>query len=285
MSGILKEERIGAQRLILGDCLEVMPLLGEVDGVVTSPPYDNLRDYGAGFVSVDLLAVIDVIAGLLVPGGVCMWNVADATINGSETGSSFRQALHAMKCGLRLHDTMIWDKETFSAAGDLSARYANVFEYMFIFSNGAPRVFNPIKDRQNKHAGTIINGTIRNADGTTKRMTGAGKKVIASHGQRHNVWRQAPEKHNDTGHPAPMALSIASDHIESWSNASDTILDPFMGSGTTLVACQKIGRAGIGIELDPDYFEIACKRVEEAMRQPDLFVDAPKAPEQTGFDL
>jgi DNA modification methylase len=57
---------------------------------------------------------------------------------------------------------------------------------------------------------------------------------------------------------------------------ADTILDPFMGSGTTLVACAKLGRKGIGIELDPDYFDIACKRVEEAYRQPDLFVDQPK---------
>lgn len=65
-----------------------------------------------------------------------------------------------------------------------------------------------------------------------------------------------------------------------------TILDPFMGSGTTIVACAKLGRAGIGIELDPDYFDIACRRVEAAYRQPDLFIPAPAPkPEQTGMDL
>ncbi len=65
-----------------------------------------------------------------------------------------------------------------------------------------------------------------------------------------------------------------------------TILDPFMGSGTTLVACQRMGRHGTGIELDPDYFEIACRRVEEAYRQPDMFIQQPAPkPEQITFDM
>lgn len=282
---ILREERISGQRLILGDCLDVMPILNPVDLVVTSPPYDNLREYGAGFSGVDLLAVISCIAQRLLPGGVCMWNVADQTVDGSETGSSFRQALHAMECGLRLHDTMIWDKEAFSAAGDLAHRYANVFEYMFIFSKGAPKTFNPILDRRNKYAGTPLHGTIRCADGSMKRASGVGEKSIREYGQRHNVWRQNPAKHNDTGHPAPMAYAIAADHITTWSNCGYVVADPFMGSGTTLVACHKLGRQGIGIEIDPEYFEIACKRVDEAARQPDMFVEPVKPPVQEGFDL
>lgn len=84
-------------------------------------------------------------------------------------------------------------------------------------------------------------------------------------------------------HPTQKPVDLMRNVIE-WT--AGNVVDPFMGSGTTLVACAKIGRKGIGIELDPDYFEIACKRVEEAYRQPDMFVQAAKAaPEQTDMDL
>lgn len=277
---------IGDCILFNADCLKLMPLLGKVDAVVTSPPYDNLREYGSSFEGVNLFHCIELVASTLGEGGVCMWNVADATVNGSETGSSFKQALHAIECGLRLHDTMIWDKEAFSSVGDLAKRYAPVFEYMFIFSAGAPKTFNPIKDRLNKWAGSTMTGTVRDASGNLRPMTGSGNKKISEMGQRHNIWRQCAEKSNKSGHPAPMSYAIAEGHVRTWSNPSETILDPFAGSGTTLVACAKLGRKGIGIEMDPDYFEIACKRVEEAYRQPDLFV-APQtpAPTQEGFDL
>jgi site-specific DNA-methyltransferase (adenine-specific) len=279
---ILKEERIGGQRLILGNCLQVMPMLGRFDAVVTSPPYDGLRDYGAGFDGVDLLAVISEMAGHLAQGGICMWNVADATVNGSETGSSFRQALHAMACGLRLHDTMHYIKDNVNFPEDV--RYFSGHEYMFIFSNGAPKTFNPIKDRVNKWAGTAMHGTDRQPDGSTKPISGKGKE-IRPFGMRFNWW-QMKNTSGGAGHPAPMPYSMAADHITSWTNQGETILDPFMGSGTTLVACQRLGRNGTGIELDPEYFAIACKRVDEASRQPDLLINPPKPqPVQEGFDL
>jgi site-specific DNA-methyltransferase (adenine-specific) len=283
---IIKEATIGDCRLILGDCLDVMPLLGKVDMVCTSPPYDNLRDYGSGFDGVDLFRCIELVSDCLETGGVCMWNVGDATVDGSETGSSFRQALHAIQCGLNLHDTMIWNKGGFSAVGSLAVRYAPVFEYMFIFSNGRPKTFNPIKDRVNRTVGDVLSGTVRIADGSMKPMSNLGKK-IGKMGQRFNVWEitSCASIAERTGHPAQMAVAIALDHIRSWSNESETILDPFMGSGTTLVACANLGRKGIGIELDPDYFDIACKRVEEAYRQPDLFVEPPKPAVQEGFDV
>lgn len=283
MSPIKKDVRIGGQRLILGDCLEVMPLLEPFDMVCTSPPYDDLRDYGETYAPVDCLAVISEVARLLTRGGVCMWNVADATVNGSETGSSFRQALHAIECGLRLHDTMIYCKGgvTFPDAN----RYLPCFEYMFVFSNGAPKVFNPIRDRPNKWAGSLMHGTDRNRDGTTKKISGHGRPV-PNFGMRRNWWEISNAYTGETsGHPAPMPYTMAHDHVTSWSNSGDAVFDPFMGSGTTLVACQKIGRRGTGIELDPDYFEIACKRVDEATRQPDLFVEPPKPAVQEGFDL
>ena len=85
-------------------------------------------------------------------------------------------------------------------------------------------------------------------------------------------------------HPTQKPVGVMEWCLTHIPNA-ETVLDPFMGSGTTLVACAKMGRKGIGIELDPDYFDIAVKRVEEAYAQPDLFVEPPAKPEQTGFDI
>lgn len=281
--GVKRARVIGRCELLQGDCLEVMPGLERVDAVVTSPPYDDLRDYGESFSSCDCFSAIFQISQILNDGGVCMWNVADATKNGSETGSSFRQALHAIDCGLRIHDTMIYIKENVNFPE--SVRYFSGHEYMFVFSKGAPRAFNPIRDRRNKWAGTAMHGTDRQRDGTTKSISGKGKEIKAL-GMRFNWWL-LKNNFNPTSHPAPMPYQMAHDHIFSWTNAGDMVLDPFMGSGTTLVACANLGRRGIGIELDPDYFDIACKRVEEAYRQPDLFVDAPKPapPTQEGFNL
>ena len=279
---IQREERIGDCRLILGDCLEVMPRLGKIGAVITSPPYDNLRDYGAGFNGVDLFVAISQISNALAPGGVCMWNVTDATVKGSETGSSFRQALHAIDCGLRLHDTMIYIKDNVNFPEDV--RYFSGHEYMFVFSNGAPKTFNPIKDRANKWAGTTMHGTDRQRDGSLKPIIGAGRE-IGAWGMRFNWWH-LKNNNNPTKHPAPMPYAMAHDHIVSWTSLGDIVMDPFMGGGTTLAACAKLGRKGIGIELDPDYFDIACKRVEDAYRQPDLLVAPPEPqPKQEGFDV
>ncbi len=252
--------------LMKGDCLERMKEIpdGSVDMVLTSPPYDDLRDYNGSLVwGPDVWQnVINNIQRVLKDGGVCVWVVNDATKNGSETGTSFKQALYAMSVGLKLHDTMIWEKSTFSAVGALRTRYAPVFEYMFIFVKGKLKTFNPIKDKPNKHAGVAHHGTVRNADGSTKEVSGKkhGKRV-AELGQRHNVWRINEEKSLNKDHPAVFPLALAVDHILSWSNAGDTILDMFMGSGTTGVACVNTGRNFIGIELDDNYFDIAKDRI------------------------
>lgn len=253
--------------LMHGDCLERMKDIadGSVDMVLTSPPYDNLRTYNGNNVlwgeSV-WRGVISELYRVTKSGGVVVWIVADATINGSETGTSFKQALWAKDCGFNLHDTMIWNKGNFTAVGALKTRYAPVFEYMFVLSKGRPKTFNPIMDRKNKHFNEKYHQTIRQRDGTTKDGCGKGVKKISEFGQRHNLWLAHPEKSNNKRfHPAMFPEHLAIDHIISWSNEGDTILDPFMGSGTTGVACANTGRRFIGIELDEGYFNIAKERI------------------------
>jgi len=255
--------------LINADCLVAMGDIpdGSVDLTVTSPPYDNLRSYNGNndqWGEHVWRAVISDLYRVTAQGGVVVWIVGDATIKGSETGTSFKQALWAMECGFNLHDTMIWQKSTFSAVGALRVRYAPVFEYMFVFTKGKLKCFNPIKDRKNKHSGVLDHGTIRQKDGTTKPINGIKKgKTVGNFGQRFNVWQLNEEKNSRAyGHPAMFPLSICRDHILSWSNAGQTILDPFMGSGTTGVACKNLGRSFIGIEMDADYFATASARID-----------------------
>ena len=249
------------------NCLDTMARMedGFIDLTVTSPPYDNLRTYN-GF-SFDFEKVAKELFRVTKDGGVVVWVVGDATIKGSETGTSFRQALFFMECGFNLHDTMIWEKPTFTATGALKVRYAQVFEYMFIFVKGKIKTFNPIKDRENKLYGDKMHGTVRQKDGSTKDIANKGKPY-AKFGQRFNVWRINTDcsRHE---HPAQFPEQLAHDHIISWSNENDTILDPFMGSGTTGKMCKVLNRNFIGIELDTDYFKIAQDRIK--VTQPSLF--------------
>jgi len=260
-----KEEIIGNCRLILGDCAAVLPTLDRVDLVLTSPPYDNLREYGGH--SFDWQACVLPISKSIHPGGVIVWNVSDSVIDGSETGTSFRQALAFKDTGLRLHDTMLYLKTNVNFPDNV--RYDHGFEYMFVFSNGAPATFNPIMDRPNKWAGLAMHGTDRLSDGTTRPISGLGK-IVKKVGKRFNWWFMTNNQ-PDTGHPAPMPYQMAYDHIASWTNEDDFILDPFMGSATTALAAIKLGRKFIGVEINPEYFERACNRVREAYSQIDMF--------------
>ena len=253
--------------LIQGDCLEKMKDIsdGSIELTVTSPPYDNLRTYNGNnehWGEHVWKAVIEDLYRVTKEGGVVVWVVGDATIKGSETGTSFKQALWAMDCGFNLHDTMIYLKPKFSAVGALVTRYAPVFEYMFVFSKGKIKTFNPIKDRKCSSYGKIKSGTIRQKDGTTKRMSNEGS-FHKEFGQRYNVWEISPKASKD-GHPAPFPEQLANDHIISWSNEGDTVFDCFMGSGTTGKMALLNNRNFIGIELDPEYFKISEKRINEA---------------------
>jgi len=244
--------------LMQGDCIERMKDIsdGSVDLTVTSPPYDNMRTYNGNN---DLWGervwkeVVKELFRITKEGGVVVWVVGDATIKGSETGTSFKQALWAVECGFKL-ETMVWEK---TGSGCLGSNwfYGQNFEFMFIFSKGKPK-FNPIKDRENK----IKTGSVKVNSQLNKE--GKGKTRIIErkpYGKRNNIWRFDTQKNSD--HPAPFPENLAKDHIVSWSNEGDTILDPFMGSGTTGVACRNLNRNFIGIELDEKYFEIAKQRI------------------------
>ena len=260
--------------LFNGDCLDVMKTIPDnsVDLTVTSPPYDNLRTYNGNIEQWNFDKFKEIAKDLYrvtADGGVVVWIVADATIKGSETGTSFRQALWFMECGFNLHDTMIWHK---ISPFQHKNRYIPSFEYMFIFSKGKPKTANIICDRKNKKVGNVINGTGREKDGTTKQFSGSKKKrKIKEYGQRYNVWDMpSVQSHKErTGHPAQFPEQLAKDHIISWSNEGDTVLDCFMGSGSTGVSCVETNRSFIGIELDQGYFDIAKERIEKSIRERD----------------
>ena len=258
-------------KLMQGDCLELMQAIpdGSIDLTVTSPPYDNLRTYNGNIKQWSLekfQGIAKQLYRVTKQGGVVVWVVADATINGSETGTSFKQALWFMKCGFNLHDTMIWKK---ISAFQHNNRYIPSFEYMFVFSKGKPKTANIIKDRVNRYAGTRIHGTARQQDGSTKPLSEVQMaKCVKPFGSRFNILDTVPEKGAVTKlHPATFPDVLARDHIISWSNPSDTVFDPFMGSGTTGVACINTNRNFIGIELDADYFKIAENRIADAQNK------------------
>ena len=257
--------------LMLGDCLERMKEIpdGSVDLTVTSPPYDNLRTYKNSLDWGDHVwkPALQELFRVTKKGGVVVWIVGDATIKGSETGTSFKQALYAKELGFNLHDTMIYKKENVGMYDPRNMRYKSSFEYVFIFSIGRPFAFNPIKDKPVKNPkrmlhrsnGRTVNGEIRKA----KRQS-----IISNKYQdRHNVWEYPTGLNVVTKdkiayqHPAIFPEKLANDHIISWSNEGDTVLDCFMGSGTTGKMALLNNRKFIGIEKDAWYFEIAKQRL------------------------
>jgi site-specific DNA-methyltransferase (adenine-specific) len=246
-----------------GDCLTIMPTLPDksIDLTVTSPPYDNLRTYN-GNSTFDFEGIAKELYRVTKDGGVVVWVVGDATINGSETGTSFKQALYFKEFGFNLHDTMIFEKDSFQKPNH--NRYWSCFEYMFVLSKGKPKTAYMISDRANSQGGkTVSSKTVRNADGSTSKRNPV---VIAAFGKRKNIWAYSTGYGKGTTckeayqHPAMFPERLATDHILSWSNAGDTVLDPFAGSGTTGVACLNTNRKYILIEKDATYCD--RKRIE-----------------------
>ena len=256
------------------NCIAGMQQLDDecIDLVVTSPPYDDLRTYNDN-TKWDINVFYSVAAQLnrvLKPGGVIMWNVNDATIKGSESGSSFRQALHFMELGLRLHDTMIYEKTgTAFASGVKSVRYTQQFEYCFILSKGKPKTVNLLCDKKNKWAGhqSWGNAQTRKKDGSIH-DPGKKSKEIKEWGVRTNIWKIknsggfGQSSKSAYKHPATMPEELARGHIHTWSNEGDLVLDPFMGSGTSAQICLEMLRNFIGFEIDDEYYNMCVDRVK-----------------------
>ena len=247
------------------DCVEGMKLLPDsfVDLTVTSPPYDNLRKYN-GF-SWDFEATAKELYRVTKQGGVVVWVVGDATVNGSETLTSFKQALFFKDLGFNANDTMIYQKNSYPFPP--SNRYYQQFEYMFVLSKGKPKTTNLLKQKTKWRKDTSQVSTCRNADGSTSAMKyekGKEDRILD------NVWlintgymRTTKDKFAYK-HPAMFPEELCERHILSWSNEGDTVLDPFMGSGTTGKMAVLNNRHFIGIELDESYFDIAKQRIEKS---------------------
>ena len=259
-------------KLYNGDCINVMQTMinegVKVDLTVTSPPYDNLRSY-ENEVSWDFEKfkdVADKLYEITADGGVVIWVVNDQVRNGSETGSSFKQALYFMEIGFRLHDTMIFQKANYIPL--THNRYEQSFEYMFCFSKGKPKVFNPImipcKNAGKLESYGIERRSLLDKNQAMRAPEGKTFKKTKDTKYHPNVFTYTIGGQK-TGHPAVFPDKLAEDQILTWSNEGDTILDPFMGSGTTGKMAILNNRKFIGIELVKDYFEISKKRIEEVV--------------------
>ena len=275
--------------ILYGDCLDTLPRFDPdfVDFVLTSPPYDDLRSYhGYHF---DCPSVAKALYRVMKPGGVVVWVVADAVVDGGETGTSFRQALTFQDAGFRIHDTMIYEKNTCSfPASRKGNRYSQTFEYMFVFSKGKPKTANLLLDKPNKWQGTTNWGknTDRGKDGQLRQKKNI--KPVPDFSPRNNVWRYVPEYDKDEAaedivasevrryvvgggigqkdkaaykHPATFPQALAEDHILTWSKRGDVVMDPMCGSATSCLAAQCLDRHFIGIDISREYTELACRRL------------------------
>ena len=263
----IEERAMEIDKIYQGDCIEVLKTFEDnsMDLTVTSPPYDNLRTYGGvidGWSFEKFQGIARELYRITKEGGVVVWVVADATIKGSETGTSFKQALYFMECGFNLHDTMIWQKASYVPL--THNRYEQEFEYMFVMSKGKPKTFNPIKVKC-KYAGTKHWGKPTYHKTNDSGLVSVKQKNINDTKIHGNIFiydtAKASKKGEYGGHPAPFPEALANDHILSWSNEGDIVLDPFMGSGTTGFVANKLGRHYIGIELNPEYVEMAERRI------------------------
>lgn len=247
------------------DCVDGMKQLNDciIDLTITSPPYDDLRVYQGYEWNFEETA--KELYRVTKKGGVVVWVVGDATVKGSETGTSFKQALFFKEVGFNLHDTMIWNKGSFAFPSKTC--YHQVFEYMFVLSKGKPKTMNFICDRKNLYLGSR-GASGRNKDGNRREGT---SEVRSEYGKRFNIWNYPiGGGHTATDeyahqHPAVFPESLVADHIRSWSDEGDLVFDPFMGSGTTAKMAKALERNYLGFEVSKDYCEIAKKRIASVL--------------------
>jgi site-specific DNA-methyltransferase (adenine-specific) len=275
---------IEVNKLYNEDCLLTMANMDDnsVDMVLTSPPYDDLRTYNKHLTgnrteyngySFPFEQIAQELFRVVKKGGVVIWVVGDATNKGSETGTSFRQALYFKECGFDLYDTMIYQKT--GTPFPQKDRYNQIFEYMFVFSKGKPNTFNPIM-KKNVTAGAVRHSRkFRNADG--EMVEGFNGKPINEYGVDNNVWIMRNGMYKSTKdivafeHPAIFPEELAVRHVVSWTKENDLIYDPFMGSGTSAKAAIQLKRNWIGSEIDKGYCDVCEKRLSGMVNQETLF--------------
>jgi len=256
-------------KIVNGDSEKILTSMPPncVDLTVTSPPYDDIRDYnGYNFNDNVLHNIIKELYRVTKSGGVVVWVVGDSTTNGSESGTSFRQALKFMEVGFKLHDTMIYEKNTSSfPARQNGNRYTQIFEYMFVFCKDKIKTVHLISDKPNKWAGHTNWGKNTNRLKSGELQETSDIKPVPDFSPRNNIWKynvgkgfnsKDKESHE---HPAIFPEQLAEDHILSWSNEDDIILDPFSGSGTTCKMAKKNNRKFIGIDISEEYCKLAEK--------------------------
>ena len=262
-------KRLNGNQVICGDSAQILKSIPDeyIDLTVTSPPYDDLRNYN-GY-SFDFETIAKELFRVTKNGGVVVWVINDQTKKGNESGTSFKHALYFKQIGFNLFDTMIYLKPPRGASGN-NKTYWQTFEYMFIFSKGKPNTINLLLDRENKEARNGDNGTKRLYDGSLKKLNRGG---YSKTGRRTNVWHyNIGNGHSATDniahqHPAIFPEKLAEDHILSWSNKNDLVLDPLCGSGTTLKMAKSLNRNYIGIDISQEYVDLTNKRLEKTQME------------------
>ena len=245
--------------IICGDNVETLATFDAdcIDLTVTSPPYGELRAYGGH--SWDFEGLAQQLWRVTKPGGVVVWVVADQTIDGSESGDSFRQALRFKEIGFRLHDTMIYKKQCFIPL--THNRYEQCWEYMFVFANGRPSVWNPIMVKCDTFGTKQLRAAAKQYEPGFAMRRRFERVEVNEQRQHENLFVYSVGKNDKTAHNAPFPEALARDHIISWSNPGDLVYDPFMGSGTTGKMARVSGRDYVGSETSREYCDIAEKRV------------------------
>lgn len=252
------------------NCLETLERMPAdmIDMTITSPPYDDLRDYNGYHFPVE-----DIAAGLFAktkPGGVVIWVVGDRTLNGSETLSSFEHAFAFRKAGFRVHDTMIYAKNN-PIPSDCGKRYRQCFEYMFCFSKGQPKTFNPLTQRikQEKAFKSFRITKVGRNDLAHDHIAPKERKL--NNIFFYNVGTSSSKDKIAFGHPAIFPEQLVEDQMLTWTDKGDLVYDCFMGSGTTAKVAHVLERLWLGSEISPEYVDIANKRLS-------AYIDEEKVP-------
>ena len=255
--------------IIQGDCIDILPRYeGKADLIVTSPPYDDLREYGGHNSNFDFEATAVLLCDALKPGGVLCWNVQDGQREGNFTLTSFRQALMFQDLGLLCREKLVTERVNPRIRGHRC--YLRCVENVFVFTKGPDITFNPISDRPNVGVG-VRKCEPAGRNGDSKATVAVRTANVERSGTRCEVWRystglyhtapDAPEAHDV--HPAMMPLKLAQDLIRSYTNEGDLVLDPFVGSGTTAVAAKYLLRDCVGIDINAEYCAFARERLAQ----------------------